>query len=262
MAVGVADTEMIARALRTARRTKTPIRPVSETFGLRNVDDAYAVQAWNAKLDEADGQTATGRKIGLTSPAVQRQLGVNEPDCGVLWANQAYQDGDTVETDRYIQPRVEAEIAFVLGRDLIGPRVSLPSLISAMEYALPAIEIVDSAIANWQITLADTVADNASAAGYVLGTTPRRLMDLDLRLCGMRVTTNGLEVSMGVGAACMGHPLNAVRWLAERMIGLGRPLKAGDLVLSGALGPMVPVSAGDLVHVEIQGFSPFGAVFG
>lgn len=155
-----------------------------------------------------------------------------------------------------MQPRVEAEIAFVLKRDLAGGELGLADVIAAVDYALPAIEIVDSAVAGWDIRLADTIADNASSGGYVLGAGPRLLPGLDLRLCGMLMTVNGTMAALGVGAACLGHPLAATLWLARRMVSAGRPLRAGDLVLSGALGPMVPATPGDVVAVEIQGFEP------
>jgi 2-keto-4-pentenoate hydratase len=163
---------------------------------------------------------------------------------------------EEIRADRFIQPRVEAEIAFVMERELRSPQASMSELISAIAYAFPAVEIVDSAIAGWKITLADTIADNASGGANVLGTHPRSVRDTDLRLCGMLLTQNGQTASVGLGAACLGHPLNAVLWLARKMAEVGRPLQAGDLVLSGALGPMVAARADDVFTVEIQGFSP------
>ncbi len=245
-----------ADALFEARRSLKPIPPIRERFGLAGLADAYAVQAANTARLLASGQRLTGRKIGLTSPAVQRQMGVDQPDFGALWADLAFADGDAIPMRHFMQPKLEGEIAFVLGRDVPGTEPGMSDLIAAIDYVVPAFEIVDSAIADWDIRLMDTVADNASAAGYVLGTAPRRLEGVDLRLCGMVLSRNGAEVSTGVGAACMEHPLTASLWLARKMASLGEPLAAGQVVLSGALGPMVPVQAGDHFQLEIAGFAP------
>ena len=253
--------EAAAQALFEARQALRPIPPVRDRFGLTGVDDAYAVQAANARRMLAAGHRIAGRKIGLTSPAVQKQLGVDQPDFGALWADYAFADGGIAPISRFMQPKLEGEVAFVLGRDLPHREPSLSDLIRAIEHVVPAFEIVDSAIADWDIRLFDTVADNASAGGYVLGTAPRRLEGLDLRLCGMVLSCNGAEVSTGVGAACMGHPLNAALWLARKMAALGEPLTAGEVVLSGALGPMVPVHAGDHFQLEIAGFAPMRISF-
>ena len=245
-----------ADALFEARRTLTPIPPVREGFGLAGMEDAYAVQSANTARMLAAGHRLTGRKIGLTSPAVQHQMGVDQPDFGALWADLAFADGDSVPMQRFMQPKVEGEIAFVLGRDVTGAEPGMNDLIAAIDYVVPAFEIVDSAVANWDIRLLDTVADNASAGGYVLGIAPRRLEGVDLRLCGMVLSRNGAEVSTGLGAACLGHPLIAALWLARKMAALGEPLAAGQVVLSGALGPMVPAQAGDHFQLEIAGFAP------
>lgn len=159
------------------------------------------------------------------------------------------------------QAKVEAEVAFVFGLDLDVEKRTQVDVINAIDYALPAIEIVGSRIANWNIRFVDTVADNASSAAYVLGSTPRKLSEFDLRLCGMVMSHRGEPVSMGAGAACLGNPLNAVVWLSRTMAALGHPIKAGDLVLSGALGPMVPVVAGDVFEIRINGLGSVTAVF-
>jgi 2-keto-4-pentenoate hydratase len=149
----------------------------------------------------------------------------------------------------------------VVGRDLTAEHTTFADVAGAVAYALPAVEIVDSAIANWNIKLVDTIADNASGGGFVLSEQPRQIFDLDLRLCGMVLTRNGAAESLGLGAACLGHPLQSVLWLARKMVAVGRPLLAGDVVLSGALGPMVPVKAGDRFTVEIGGFGSFSVGF-
>ncbi|MES2400064.1 MAG: fumarylacetoacetate hydrolase family protein [Pseudomonadota bacterium] len=249
-----------AGSLATARRTRTPIAPLREQ-GLARIEDAYAIQKINTDAWKAEGRTSTGAKIGLTSRAVQAQLGVSEPDFGLLWSDLAFNAGDDISLEHFMQPKAEAEIAFVLERDLTSPALTLKDAISAVAYVLPAVEIVDSAIADWNIALVDTVADNASSGGYVLGDSPRLLRQIDLRTCGMLLSRAGDLVSHGVGAACMGNPLNALLWLAKKMVETETPLRAGDLVLSGALGPMVAVASSEHYLVEIQGFQPFSFTF-
>ena len=160
-------------------------------------------------------------------------------------------DGQAIDSTRLIQPKAEGEIAFVLGRDLPDPDTTLGELLRAVDHVLPALEIVDSAIEDWKITLVDTVADNASSGLYVLGKTPVSLHGLDLALEGMLLEKNGAQAAIGVGAACMGNPLDACLWLARTMALAGRPLQAGDVLLSGALGPMVPVVAGDSLRLRL-----------
>jgi len=209
----------------------------------------------------ADGRRPVGAKIGLTSRAVQENLGVYQPDFGVLLADMAVPDGAEVDLGRLLQPRVEAEIAFVLGADLDGEQVTTVDVVRAVDHLLPAIEIVDSRVANWDISIVDTVADNASSGQYVLGTSPRRLADVDLRLCGMVLEHAGQPVSVGAGAACLGNPLHAVAWLAGTMARAGNPLRAGDLVLSGALGPMVAVTPGAAYEARISGLGSVRTCF-
>jgi 2-keto-4-pentenoate hydratase len=192
-----------------------------------------------------------GLKVGLTSKAVQQQLGVDQPDFGVLFDDMAYQDGDHVPMARLTQPKVEAEVAFVLGRDLDHAAPSYAEFLASLAWALPAIEVVDSAITDWKITLVDTVADNASSALYVLGDQPVGIGQCNFGELGMTLKKNGETASVGTGAACLGHPLRAAYWLALTLGRRGMPLKAGQVILSGALGPMVPVAAGDLVQVHI-----------
>lgn len=254
--------EAAAEAIFNARAQRRPIKPIRETFDVRSAADAYAVQELNTRRHVESGRAVVGRKIGLTAKSVQRQMGVDEPDYGMLWRDTAFRSGEKVPAGTLIQPRIEGEIAFVLERDITKRDVGLTDLIRSVAYALPAIEIVDSAISSWDIQLADTIADNASAAGYVIGNDPRTLDRLDLRLCGMVISSaaDGI-VSIGVGAACLDHPLYSLQWLARKMIDLGRPLQAGDLVLSGALAPMVPARENDTFLVEIQGFSPLTVCF-
>jgi 2-keto-4-pentenoate hydratase len=214
------------------------------------------VETW-----EKAGRRRVGAKIGLTAPAVQRQLGVDRPDFGVLLADMAVPDGAEIDHGSLLQPRVEAEVAFVLGADLPDGRVTVADVVRATDFLLPAIEVVDSRIAGWDITIVDTVADNASSGMYVLGTTPRRIADVDLRLCGAVLEHAGEPVSVGAGAACLGNPLHAVAWLATTLAAAGSPLRAGDVVLSGALGPMVPAVAGASYEARISGLGSVRATF-
>jgi 2-keto-4-pentenoate hydratase len=243
----------IAGALRNAHERRVPITPVREQLGNNNVAAAYAVQETNTAHWLGAGRRLIGRKIGLTSPAVQRQLGVDQPDYGVLYADMALADGEQISRQRLIQPKVEAEIAFALKKALDGQGLHLAEVIAAIEYALPALEIVDSRIANWDIGIVDTIADNASCGLFVLGATPKKISEFDLRLCGMVVEKNGEPVSFGAGAACLGNPLNALLWLARKMVETGRPLEGGELVLSGALGPMVAMEKGDFIEARVSG---------
>jgi 2-keto-4-pentenoate hydratase len=245
-----------ADILYNARKRLSPVPPLRESSLVTSADDAYEIQEINTKRYLSEGRRLVGRKIGLTAKAVQQQLGVDEPDFGMLWNDYGYVDGETLPISQFMQPKIEAEIAFVLENDLPNEEIGMQDLIASIAYVVPAFEIVDSAIADWNIKLVDTIADNASAGGYVLGTRPRALSEVDLRLCGMVLTKNGVTAATGVGAACLGHPLNAVLWLARKMVAVGRPLHAGDLVLSGALGPMVQINKGDLFTMEVHGFSP------
>jgi 2-keto-4-pentenoate hydratase len=250
-----------ARSLRDASIDRQFIAPLRETYPGMTVEDAYAIQTINADVQIAAGRRIVGRKIGLTSLAVQKQLGVDQPDYGVLLDSMLYGDGEPIAMDSLQQPKIEAEVAFVMGRDLASGSPSQTEVLSAIEYALPALEVVGSRIADWNIRLVDTVADNASSSACVLGNTPMRLAGLDLRLAGMALMRRGEPVSTGAGVACLGHPVNAVVWLARTMARLGTPLRCGDVVLSGALGPMVPVAAGDVFESFIHGLGSVRAVF-
>ena len=215
----------LARRLRDAYAVGA-VPPLRDGLDPVDVDGAYAVQTLNTRFWEAQGRRIVGRKAGLTAKAVQTQLGVDQPDFGVLFDDMAIADGGTLDPARTIQPKAEAEIAFVLGKDLPGPDTTPEMVADAVATVHAAIEIVDSRIADWKITFADTVADNGSSAFFVLGQEGRPLDGLDLFTCGMVMTVNGEIVSLGAGAAALGHPLNAAAWLAQTLARRGEPLKA------------------------------------
>ena len=242
----------LARRLRDAYTTGA-VPPLRDGLDPVDVDGAYAVQTINTQFWEEQGRRIVGRKAGLTAKAVQLQLGVDQPDFGVLFDDMAVEDGGTLDPARALQPKAEAEIAFVLGKDLPDPESTPEMVADAVATAHAAIEIVDSRIADWKITFADTVADNGSSAFFVLGKQGLPLDGLDLLTCGMVMEINGAIVSLGAGAAALGHPLNAAAWLARTLARRGEPLKAGDILLAGALGPMVALQAGDHVRAIIGG---------
>ncbi|MFE8957454.1 2-keto-4-pentenoate hydratase [Streptomyces massasporeus] len=241
-----------ADLLAEAARTGVAGPPVRTLFDNGDLESAYAVQQLNVRRGLDAGRRVVGRKIGLTSVAVQRQLGVDQPDFGALFADMAVPDGAEVPAGRLLQPKVEAEIAFVLGRDLPDRSCTIVDLLRAVDFALPALEIVDSRVQNWDISLVDTVADNASCGLYVLGGTPVPLTRVDVRAATMTMTRGGVIASEGSGADCLGSPLNAAVWLASALAERGDPLRAGDLVLTGALGPMAPAAPGDVFEAHIS----------
>ncbi|HKQ81618.1 MAG TPA: fumarylacetoacetate hydrolase family protein [Steroidobacteraceae bacterium] len=245
-------TERAAQRLREAYGGK-PVAPLRDLLEPVDSAGAYAAQGINTKLWQAQGRKIVGRKIGLTAKAVQQQLGVDRPDFGVLFDDMQIEDGGTLLSKNVIQPKAEAEVALIMGRDLDKTNATADDVAAAAECAVAAIEIVDSRIADWKITFADTVADNGSSAFFVLGRQRKTLGNLDLYTCGMALEVDGAVVSVGAGAACLGHPLRAAAWLARTLAELGEPLRAGDIVLTGALGPMVALSPGCHVNAAIGG---------
>ena len=254
--------KQLADRIRIAHDTGVATDPIRDALTPGDVATAYAIQAINTKYWVKQGRRLIGRKIGLTSKSVQKQLGVDQPDYGMLYADMTFGDGEEVPLARVMQPKVEAEIALVLDRDLTKKDLAISELISAVAYAVPAIEIVGSRIANWNIKIQDTIADNASSGLFVLGNEPKKLEGLDLRLCGIVMERRGDQISLGAGVACLGNPLIAALWLARTMVDVGAPLKAGDVIMSGALGPMAAVSPGDVIDVRISGLGSVRTVFG
>ncbi|TAK49493.1 MAG: 2-keto-4-pentenoate hydratase [Xanthobacteraceae bacterium] len=251
----------VAGQIFDVHKSRKPVAPIREMLTAGALDEAYAVQETNTRRWLDEGRKLVGRKIGLTSLAVQKQLGVDQPDYGMLFDDMAVPDGWEMNAGQLIQPKVEAEVAFVLGRDLDSEQITIADVIRAVEFALPAIEVVDSRIADWKIGILDTIADNASSGLYVLGCMPVKLDRVDLRLCGMVMESAGEPISVGSGAACLGNPLSAALWLAKTMARVGRPLKAGDTIMSGALGPMAAVKWGDVVEARIEGLGSVRAAF-
>lgn len=253
--------ERLAARLRDAECARQPIPPIRQDVSDASAELAYRIQWENVRYRMGSGERPIGWKIGLTSPAVQRQLGVDQPDCGVLFESMETRDGGCIDAAGLIQARIEAEIAFVLARSLDRPVVTNLDVVAATDYVLPCLEIVDSRIRDWDIGLFDTIADNASSARFVLGATPRRLQDFDFIHCGMVLREDGAVMATGAGAASLGNPVEALRWLAVRAATSERPLQAGDVVLSGALGPMTVVRPGRHYSATIAGLGSVAVNF-
>jgi len=249
--------QQLADELWEADRTAKPISPLTERYPSLVIEDAYAIQTINIDRRVADGQKIIGRKVGLTSAPMQKLLGVDEPDFGVLTDEMFVEDGDLISLGRLVQPRVEAELAFLMEHDLAGPGVTTAGALAAIAGALPAVEIVDSRVADWKIKLVDTVADNASSGLLVVGGRMRKVEDLDLRLLGVVVARHGEVIETGAGAAALGNPARCVAWLANKLGSLGSGLKAGDIVLPGAVHKMVGVEPGDVFRAD---FAHLGGV--
>jgi 2-keto-4-pentenoate hydratase len=250
-----------AARIAAAHKSGNACEPIRNLIDIADIDGAYAVQDIATDQAVKSGRRIIGRKIGLTSLAVQKQLGVDQPDFGVLFADMVMGEGIPIPQNRLMQPKIEAEIAIILGRDLDMEDPTIADVLWATAYVAPALEIVGSRIQNWDIRIVDTIADNASSGLLVLGGPARKIDDLDLRAATMTLRKNGEIVSKGSGADCLGHPLNAAAWLAGEMVRRKRPLRAGELVLTGALGPMTPVAPGNLFEAQIEGLGHVSALF-
>jgi 2-oxopent-4-enoate hydratase len=246
------DVQQLARTLRDAEHTCVPCDRLSDATAM-TMAQAYAVQQVNIDARVAGGARIIGRKIGITSKAVMEWLKVDQPDFGALLSDMMVADGGVIARSSLLQPRVEGEIAFVLKRDLRGEHITAVDVAAATDHVCAAIEVIDSRVRDWQITITDTIADNASSSRFVLSGQRAQLGAADLALVGCALRVNGRVRSTGAGAACLGHPVQAVVWLANALQRVGHPLRAGDVVLSGALGPVVPVHAGDHIEVDVHG---------
>jgi 2-keto-4-pentenoate hydratase len=249
------------RRLEAAQAGRCPCAPVRDVLPTGDVDAAYAVQAALIAHRTAGGARAVGRKIGLTSPKVQAQFGVSQPDFGVLLDDMACAQDQPVDITRLIQPKIEAELAFILATDLDQASVSEADVAAATAHVVAALEIVDSRIAGWDISILDTVADNASCGLFVLGDQQVPPANIDVTAVQMTLRRDGEIVSAGTGADCLGSPLAAVAWLARTVRRYGFPLCAGEVVLSGALGPMVNLEPGSRYTAAISGVGTVSAGF-
>jgi 2-keto-4-pentenoate hydratase len=252
--------EQLGLALYEAEQTARPIAPLTTEHPGLTVEQAYAIQQvlMGKRLEN---HKIVGRKVGLTSKAMQQLLGVDQPDFGLLLDDMQILDGGNCPVNELIQPKVEPEIAFVMAQDLSGPNLSAEQVLAATAYVVPALEIVDSRIINWQIKLADTVADNASSSRFVLGSSQHPPEAFDLRLMGMLLWKNGELIETGAGAAALGHPANAVAWLGNKLAEFGAGFKAGEVVLPGALCKALAVERGDEIKAEFYGIGAVSVRF-
>jgi 2-keto-4-pentenoate hydratase len=258
----MSDIDIAVARLTAAQRDRIPCPPVRDLLPADDTGAAYAVQSSVAGARIAAGARVVGRKIGLTNPKVQAQLGVDQPDFGVLFDDMRCPQDEPISIGRLMQPRIEAEIAFVLGQDLgAAGTLTADRVRGAVAHVVAALEIVDSRIAGWDITIVDTIADNGSAGLFVLGDAAFAVDGVELAEVAMTMRRGGEIVSTGTGADCLGHPLEALAWLARAARDRCAPLRAGDVVLSGALGPVVPVQPGDTFTAELTGLGPVRASF-
>lgn len=246
----------LAKILRTAESQVMGCQALTKLDAEWTIDKAYQVQNLNTQFAVDSGRKIIGRKIGLTSKVVQKQLGVDQPDFGMLYADMELFSGGSLKRSSLIFPKAETELAFLVGQDILETPNSIEELSNFIEGASLALEIVDSRIADWKINIYDTIADNASSGRFIIGNELKPLKEIDLELSGMALYRNELLESNGACAACLGNPLNAVMWLVETMIKYERPLLKGEWILSGALGPMVNVNAGDNFEAQLYGFEP------
>ncbi|MDI1289904.1 MAG: 2-keto-4-pentenoate hydratase [bacterium] len=240
----------------------SPIDQVSLRFPDLTLDDAYAIQLEQIRRRIALGARIVGHKVGLTSRAMQKQLDVDQPDFGHLTDDMVFIEHAVVPMDRFLQPRIEPEIAFVLRSPLAGPGVGVAEALAAVDFVLPAMEIIDSRVRDWKIGLLDTIADNASSAGIVLGSTPVRVDSVDLRLSGCVMTRNGEVATTGAGGAVLGSPISALAWLANTLGRLGVTLEAGHVILPGSQTPSIAVVAGDVFTARFGGIGSVTTRFG
>ncbi|MEM0030962.1 MAG: fumarylacetoacetate hydrolase family protein [Candidatus Geothermarchaeota archaeon] len=246
------DLFRIAEALYEAQQMRNPIDPITEIYPNITVEEAYKIQLINIDKRTRQGQKIIGKKIGLTSKSMQKLFGVNEPDYGHLTDTMYVDDHGFMRLSELIQPRIEAEIAFILKDNLKGPGVTVVDVLRAVEGVVPALEVIDSRIKNWKIKIQDTIADNASAAKFVIGNKISKITDTDLRTVGMIFEVNGDIVATASGAAVLGNPLIAIAWLANKLAQYNTYLKAGEIILSGSLIAAVEIRPGDYVRATFD----------
>ncbi|TDF64939.1 2-oxopent-4-enoate hydratase [Cupriavidus sp. L7L] len=251
----------IGADLHEALTGRSPIEPLTERWPDMTIDDAYNIQLAMVQHRLDSGERVVGKKVGVTSKVVMDMLGVRQPDFGHLLSGMVFPDGAAISAASLVAPKAEGEIAFVLKEELAGPGVTLADVLRATSHVIPCFEIVDSRIRDWKIRIQDTVADNASSGVFVLGDSGVDPRGLDLATVGMTLEKNGEIVATGAGAAALGHPANAVAWLANTLGKLGMTLKAGEVILSGSLAAMVPVAAGDQLRISLGGIGSAGVRF-
>ena len=250
-----------AQALYRAEKDHSALRPFTEKYPKIDTDEAYKIQLALIEMKKADGAKVVGKKIGLTSKAMQKMLNVDQPDYGHILDNMVLQDGAVFRVNELMQPKIEAEIAFIIDREIKGPGVTPMQVMAATRFVVPALEIIDSRIEGWKIKLCDTIADNASSARVVLGSSPKRVDERDLKLVGMILEKNGDIVQTGAGGAVLGHPAVAVAWLANAVAKFGVSLTPGDIIMPGALSAAVDVVAGDLMQASYDGLGTVSVRF-
>jgi 2-keto-4-pentenoate hydratase len=253
--------DQIAGMLLDAYASRQPVEPLTEKYADLTLEDAYEIQLLQVQRWRHEGARIRGHKVGLTSAAMQRQLGVDQPDYGHLLDGMFWLENEPIPAARFLQPRVEPEIAFVLAGELRGPGVTVADAIGAVGFVLPALELIDSRIRDWRISLLDTIADNASSAGVILGSSPVPLAGADLRLAGCNLHKNGQLAGTGAGGAVLGSPLTALVWLANTVGERGVVLGPGQVILPGSVTAAIPVGPGDTVTATFAGLGSVTARF-
>jgi len=261
MALSKAEIEQVSSALIEAEKTCKPIEPLTDQFADVSYEDAYAVQLKTFDTKVKAGAVIVGKKIGLTSRAMQDQFGIREPDYGMIVDKMVAREGQPIPMSSLILPRIEPEIAFLLKDDLKGPGINAANVLDATEGVLPAFEVIDSRYRDWKITVKDSISDNASAAIMILGGKLTPVKDLDMRLLGMVLEHNGEVVSTGAGAAVLGNPAESVAWLANKLTEYGITLKKGEFVMSGSLVSAVKVEAGSFLRATFDHLGPVSVRF-
>lgn len=251
----------ISQQLLEAERTSHPIDPISPKYDDLSYEDVYAIQLKSFDIRVGRGEVIVGKKIGLSSRAMQEQFNINEPDYGIVSHRMVLREGQPIPMKRLILPRLEPEMAFVLKEDLKGPGVTAAAVLKATEGIMPAFEVIDSRYKDWKITVKDSISDNASCGAIVLGGRLTPISDIDLRLVGMVLEKNGEVIATGAGAAVLGNPAESVAWLANKLADYGITLQKGEFIMSGSLVRAVPVEAGSSLKATFDRFGSVSAFF-
>ncbi|MCU1587981.1 MAG: mhpD [Frankiales bacterium] len=261
MSLSTAEREQAAEVLRTAETSRVAVPPLVQTFPAIDVVDSYEIQLLNIRRRLAAGATVYGHKVGLSSKAMQEMMGVDEPDYGHLLSDMVLTEDEPVQASRFLIPRVEVEVGFVLGEDLPGEGCTVQDVLRCTDFVAPAIELIDSRIADWKIGLFDTIADNASSCGVALGKERVKPDELDLRMIDATLEINGEQVAAGRSDAVLGDPAIAVAWLAQKVASFGVRLEAGHVVLPGSCTRAYDVKAGDDVVARFSGLGSVSLSF-